>query len=581
MAPLILPIRPEPRTGSRMLTEKSSCRRCRGKLRSSARSAYAVRSAWGLRHARALRDVHAVRSAQQGSLIRLAGRHFGDDLAAEQNDGAVADQADLRKLGGEQQHGRPGVGHLAQQAIDLMLRADIDAGSWIEAKQGVEPGGNPSCDHHFLLVAAAQPAQFRASAGVDLQPLDGGSDAPALARPANEAPIRWVADKRQGDVLADRALWQEGQKPVRGDQHKARRDRVAWVVQLQIAALGQDLSPVGAAHPRNAVEQLLLPLALKRRNAKNLSCPHAEGHILEHMAVAEVANLKRRRSLGHAPIQSPRPGLGGADFHRVHAEHQRDDPVFAAGGHVRDADGCAVAQYRRAIAERGDLGDAMRNEDHRIAAFAPAPHDREDVVRQVCRESGGDLVEHQHDRIGRQRAGEIDEAQNRIGNVPHQLAKLEVCYSEIVEMAPHLCEGDIGQSHVLADREIGNERRILVDRNDARSPGFGGGAKRSRGAVDRYGSAIRLEDARENLDERALARAVGAHQRMDLAARYAQRRRSERNDRAESLRQIADLEQRRGIVHWGGPKVCSRHVNDHAPHSIGECDETIETGSIE
>ena len=106
-----------------------------------------------------------------------------------------------------------------------------------------------------------------------MQALDGGADALALASGANQAPIRRVADKRQGDVLADRALRQEGLKPIRRDQHKARRDRVAWVVQLQLSAVGHDLSAVVAAHPRNTVEQFLLPLALERRNAENLSRP--------------------------------------------------------------------------------------------------------------------------------------------------------------------------------------------------------------------------------------------------------------------------------------------------------------------
>ena len=163
------------------------------------------------------------------SLVRLAGRHLGDDFAAEQNNRPVANQAYFWKLGREQQHGRPAVGHLAQQPIDLMLGADIDAAGWIEAEQGLKPGRDPTCDHHLLLVAAAQPAQFGPRAGVDLQPLDGGGDALALAMGANQAPIRRVADKRQGDVLADRALRQQGLKPIRRDQHKARRDRVAGV----------------------------------------------------------------------------------------------------------------------------------------------------------------------------------------------------------------------------------------------------------------------------------------------------------------------------------------------------------------
>ena len=290
------------------------------------------------------------------------------------------------------------------------------------------------------------------------------------------------------------------------------------------------------------------------------------------MAVAEIADLKRRRLLSRAAIDSPVRSVGGTGFHRLYAKHQRDDSVFAASGGIRDADGDAIAQNRGAIAERGHLGDTMRNEDHRIAALAPAPHDREDAFRQVCREGGGDLVEHQHDRIGRQRAGQIDEAQDRIWNVPHQLAKIEIRYSEVVEMVPHAREGDIGQSHVLADRQVGNERRILVDRDDARSTRFGGGAKRPYCAVDRYGSAIRGVDAGENLDERALARAVGPHQRVDLAAGNSQRRRSERDDRAESLGEIADLEQRRRIVHWGGPTSARGILMTTRPIVSSECD---------
>ena len=61
----------------------------------------------------------------------------------------------------------------------------------------------------------------------------------------------------------------------------------------------------------------------------------------------------------------------------------------------------------------------MRNEDDRIAAFAPTPNDRENMFRQVRRESRSYLVEQEHDRIGRQRAGQIDEAQYRVRNVAH------------------------------------------------------------------------------------------------------------------------------------------------------------------
>ena len=140
---------------------------------------------------RAVRDAQAMRGAQQGSLISLAGRHLSDDFAAEQNNRPVANQAYFRKLGSEQQHRRACVGHLAQQPIDLVLGADIDAAGRIEAKQGLKPGGNPSRDHHLLLVAAAQPAQLGPRAGVDLQALDGGSDA-SDARYGCESGPNWT-----------------------------------------------------------------------------------------------------------------------------------------------------------------------------------------------------------------------------------------------------------------------------------------------------------------------------------------------------------------------------------------------------
>ncbi len=118
-----------------------------------------------------------MRGAKQSFLVGFASRHLGDDFAPEQNNRPVADHGNFRKLGREEQHGRPSVGHLAQQPINLMLGADVDAARRIEAKQGLESRRNPSCDHHLLLVAAAQSAQLRLRSGVDLQSLDSVGDA--------------------------------------------------------------------------------------------------------------------------------------------------------------------------------------------------------------------------------------------------------------------------------------------------------------------------------------------------------------------------------------------------------------------
>ena len=117
-------------------------------------------------------------------------------------------------------------------------------------------------------------------------------------------------------------------------------------------------------------------------------------------------------------------------------------------------------------------------------------------------------------------------------------------------MAAHCVEVDVGQSHILGDREIGNERRILVDRDDTRAARLRRRAKAPHHAVEGYGSAVRLKDAGENLYQRALACAVRPHQRVNLAATDSERRRPQGDDRPESFGEIADLEQRRRIVHW-------------------------------
>ena len=77
--------------------------------------------------------------------------------------------------------------------------------------------------------------------------------------------------------------------------------------------------------------------------------------------------------------------------------------------------------------------------------------------------------------------------------------------------------GNTREPHVLRDGEIGNERGILVDRDDAGAARLGGRAKAT--ALRRRASCpgVGGEHAGEDLDQRALARAIGAHQRMDFA----------------------------------------------------------------
>ena len=70
---------------------------------------------------------------------------------------------------------------------------------------------------------------------------------------------------------------------------------------------------------------------------------------------------------------------------------------------------------------------------------------------------------------------------------------------------------------VLGDREVGEERRLLVDDRDPRVPRRGGPGEGRRRPVDRQRAAVRPVHAGQDLHQRRLAGAVLAEQRVRLA----------------------------------------------------------------
>ena len=79
-------------------------------------------------------------------------------------------------------------GEVAEQAVDLLLGAHVDAAGRVEAEEGAGVGGDPAGDGHLLLVAAGEALHLGLGAGVDLQAVDGGADGGALAAAVDRAP---------------------------------------------------------------------------------------------------------------------------------------------------------------------------------------------------------------------------------------------------------------------------------------------------------------------------------------------------------------------------------------------------------
>ena len=76
--------------------------------------------------------------------------------------------------------------------------------------------------------------------------------------------------------------------------------------------------------------------------------------------------------------------------------------------------------------------------------------------------SAGDLVEDQQLRVAGERARQVDHAQQRQRHVDRLLAEVDL-QVELAQLPPHLGDGVPCQAHVLRDRQVGHERRILED----------------------------------------------------------------------------------------------------------------------
>ena len=120
----------------------------------------------------------------------------------------------------------------------------------------------------------------------------------------------------------------------------------------------------------------------------------------------------------------------------------------------------------------------------------------------------------------------------------------------------------VAQHHVLADREVGAEVHLLVDRRDACGLGVCRAAEDPwlAGDVDR--AVVDGVLAGQRLDQGRLAGTVLAHQRVDLARPEHEVHLVEREDPREADRDAAHLDDRCafGVRTHPGQPPCSREV---------------------
>ena len=216
----------------------------------------------------------------------------------------------------------------------------------------------------------------------------------------------------------------------------------------------------------------------------------------------------------------------------------------------------AVAQHGEAVADLVHLVEEVRDEEDRDALLLQRADDAEELGDLVGVEARGGLVEDEHLRLHVDRSGDRNELLHRERVVAEERPRVEVeveAREQFGGAAAHRPPVDRAEAarlaaehDVLGHRQVRQEVDLLVHRRDARCLRLGGAAERHLLAREGDGAGVDAVDARERLDERGLARAVLAHERVHLAGEHAEVDAVERLHAGEGDRDALHLDDRRG-----------------------------------
>ena len=187
----------------------------------------------------------------------------------------------------------------------------------------------------------------------------------------------------------------------------------------------------------------------------------------------------------------------------------------------------AVAQHRVAVADPEHLLQPVGDEDDRQAFGLQRAHDADEIRDLGLAQSRGRLVHDDEPRLHRQRAGDLDQlllGDRKVAHLRHRIALEADALGDRLRLLGHAPPAHeqprarlAADEHVLGDRHVGSEGEFLVDRDDASALGVVGRRKSDRLPEQLDLAGIGALRAGQDLQQRRLAGAVLAEQRVDLA----------------------------------------------------------------
>src|SRR6266478_10115650 len=301
-------------------------------------------------------------------LRRLGSLELADKSAFVHHVDAVADPEQFRHLRRYHDDGLASVGQLVDDAIDLVLRTDVDTARRFVQDQDFRIGKQPFRQHHLLLVAAGQVAGRL----IDI----GAADAHAVAIIArhlqlldiiDDAADRNTVEIGQRDVLADIVGEQEAELlAVLGDIGKTGVDGAADGREVDFAAVQHgatsDLAAPGTAE--QARGEFGTPGAHQPGDADDLAAANMEVYIPDDLPIHMLGMINRpvidlEHHLAYLGL-----ALGKAML-EVAIHHLADDAILleSASLAIQRIDGATIAQHGDAVGDTSHLVELVRDQD--------------------------------------------------------------------------------------------------------------------------------------------------------------------------------------------------------------------------
>src|SRR2546430_677473 len=340
----------------------------------------------------------------QDVLLGRVGRgQLAGDRALAHDDHAVGETENFGQVRRHHDHREPVGREVADDRVDLALRADVDALGRLVEQQHLGLGGEPPGEQHLLLVAAGQRGhRLLPRAGPQPQAAEVAVDGAALFFAVDDEQRRDLRELGDRGVLPDGQLQQQAELlAVLGEQaqaglHGPARAFRGYPHAVDLDAAGRDR--VGA---EDRPKHVGTPGAEQPRDAQDLAGAHGE---VDRLVAAER-------------LESPQdePGFAdGALAGRVQrldrpADHRRDQAVVVELGHRRAGGVPAVAQYGHPVADLEHLLQVVADIHDRVAVVAQLPDPAQQGGGLAFGQRGGRLVEDEDARVLPEYLGDLDE----------------------------------------------------------------------------------------------------------------------------------------------------------------------------